>query len=92
MNDHLAEPFRSILNAAVPVTDFRVDRVDIAADHYARLSSATKRLIEIYATGFRYVDGCFRFEIAMYRWAEVAATETPGLLAAVPAGAEKDKP
>lgn len=74
MNDHVADPLRSILNAAIPVTDFRIDQVEIAADDYARLPADTRRLIETYGSRHHYVGGSFRFEIAIYRWDEIQRT------------------
>lgn len=72
MNDHVADPFRAILNAVTPVTDFRVDRVEMSAADYQRLPADTRRLIEAYASPLPPARvGVIAFEIAIYRWQEI---------------------
>jgi hypothetical protein len=74
MNDHVADPFRSILNAVVPVTDFRVDRVAIRETEYYQLPPATQRLIAAYADQVQVVAGIVTFTLAVGRWDEVLQT------------------
>jgi len=55
------------------VTDFRVDTVEIPEhDYYTKVPAEARRLIEAYWTGARAMpNGNIRFEIAIYRWAEI---------------------
>jgi len=62
------------MNRATPVTDFRVDTVEISEADYWKLPERARRLIETYATGGRLVSarpGVWSFEIAIYRWEEI---------------------